>query len=88
MQVGSTQEFSTEVRNNGILADAADITFRYKYGMYGTETIVTPLRASTGNYYTPVTFTESGNLYYRWDTDGAFDVAKEGVVNIAGSVFA
>jgi hypothetical protein len=85
---GSKLTFTTTVKNNGILTDAASIYFKWKVGLYGTETTVTPTRTTTGTYTVDVVPLVGGNLYTRWDTDGTFDVATEPVINIHESAFA
>jgi hypothetical protein len=85
--VGQTKTLSTTVTNNGTLTDAADITFKYKIGRHGQEVPITPSHASLGVYYVEVTPDKSGNLYCRWDTDGALDVASEPIYIIRRSSF-
>jgi hypothetical protein len=90
IHIGETFTLITTVtdRSTGNLADADDITLRYiPGGKYGTEVTATPTRNSTGNYSAEITPTLAGHLYYRWDTDGDYDVATEGIVNVAQSVF-
>lgn len=85
---GMTVTLGTTVYGtDGLPVDAPDLTFRFKVGCDGEETTVTPIRNSLGNYSATFVVPESGNLHYRWDTDGALDVAKEGVVNVAWSAF-
>jgi hypothetical protein len=74
-------------KTTGNLTNAPQITLKHKTGSHGNETVVTPTNVSTGVYSASITPTESGNLHYRWDTDGIYDVAKEGVVNVAESAF-
>jgi hypothetical protein len=90
IHIGETFTLTTRVvdKATGLLADADDLTLRYiPGGKYGTEVTATPTRNSIGAYSAEITPTLSGNLYYRWDTDGDYDVATEGVINVAQSVF-
>lgn len=89
IHIGETFKLQTNVvdRANSNLTDAPNLTLRYKTTSRGEETTLTPIRISVGLYSVAITPTISGNLYYRWDTDGTFDVAKEGVINVARSVF-
>jgi hypothetical protein len=75
------------VRVADVLTDAAQISFKWKEGLYGSETTVTPTRLSVGLYSVSIIPTKGSNLYYRWDTDGVLDVAQEGILNIADSQF-
>lgn len=84
---GSTFYLYNAVRVNDVLTDANDITFTWKMGLYGCPQSVTPERTATGTYRVPVTPLTGGNLYYRWDTEGALDTAAEGVLSIADSQF-
>lgn len=84
---GSTITLRNYVRVSETLTDASAITFTWKMGPRGVETSVTPTRASTGSYYVEITPDEGGNLYYRWDTEGALDMAREGVLSIAETQF-
>lgn len=84
---GTTFYLYNTVRVAGVLTDAATITFQWKMGLYGEPQSVTPERVSTGTYRVPVTPLIGGNLYYRWDTEGALDTAAEGVLSIADSQF-
>lgn len=86
-RIGETKTLSTTVTNNGTLTDASAITFKWKIGRNGTETVLTPTRASLGTYYVTITPDNSGNLYCRWDTDGALDTVEEPIYNIAESAF-
>jgi len=74
-------------KTTGNLTNAPQITLKWKMGSHGQETIVTPTNVSTGVYSASITTTQSGNLHYRWDTDGTYDVAKEGFVRVARSAF-
>lgn len=85
---GMKATFTTTVYGtDGLQTDAPDLTFKFKIGLYGEETSSTPTRTGLGAYSATIDIPSSGNLYYRWDTDGALDVAKEGVVNIARTAF-
>lgn len=85
---GTTITLQTVVKVSGAATDASAITFKWKEGgRRGAEKSVTPTRASTGTYTVSITPTKSGNLYYRWDTEGALDYAEEGVLSIADSAF-
>ena len=89
IHIGETFTLTTTVtdRATNLLADADDLTLIWKVGRLGDETIETPTRNSIGNYSVEIEPTESGNLYFRWDTDGAYNVATEGVISVAESVF-
>ncbi len=78
----------TRVYIGGVLADAPEITLQVKCGRHGVELQVTPTKTDTGTYEGAVIPTGSGNHYYRWDTDGAADIADEGIFNVAESAFA
>jgi hypothetical protein len=84
---GSTLTLTQSVTVGGVLTDAAQITFKWKMGLYGSETSVTPTHTGTGTYSVSITPTSSGDLYWRWDTDGTLDMAQEGVTNIAPTQF-
>jgi DNA-binding XRE family transcriptional regulator len=78
---GSTVPFTTTVKNNGTLVDPTTITFKWKIGLWTNETVVTPTRDSLGSYSVSVPIpadSDGGNLYFRWDTDGNYDIASEG----------
>jgi hypothetical protein len=86
---GQTSTISTVVtsKETGLPADAADLTFHYRYGTDSWATI-TPTRISTGNYEVEITPNKSGVQFHaRWDTDGAFDTAKEFSIWIPRSAF-
>ncbi len=90
IEIGETFTVNTLVidRATGLLADADDLELKYMQGgKHGTAVTLVPTRNSIGDYSAQITPTLSGNLYYRWDTDGDYDVATEGVVNVAQSVF-
>jgi hypothetical protein len=84
---GSTITLRNYVRVDETLTDASAITFMWKMGTRGTENTVTPTRASTGSYYVEITPEEGGDLYYRWDTEGDLDAAREGKLSIADTQF-
>jgi hypothetical protein len=86
---GETFEANTLVtdRDTGNLADAADLTFQYKYGASGTITSVVPTRNSIGNYSVSITTTQVGPLHFRWDTEGSYDVADEQTITVRRSPF-
>lgn len=84
---GSTITLRNFVRVDETLTDAAQIVFIWKMKQRGTEHTVTPTRASTGSYYVEITPEEGGDLYYRWDTEGTLDAAREGVLSIADTQF-
>lgn len=90
IHIGETFTLTTLVtdRATGLPTDADDLTLRYiPGGKYGTEVTAIPTRNSTGSYSVEIAPTVPGHLYYRWDTDGDYDVATEGVINVAQSVF-
>jgi hypothetical protein len=84
---GTTITLSVNVTVSDVLTDAPQVYFKWKMGLYGTETSVTPTHDGTGLYEVSITPLEGGDLYYRWDTEGTLDVAQEGVLNIAGTQF-
>lgn len=84
---GSTITLGLSVYVDGTLTDASAITFQWRMGLYGDQTSVTPTRTGTGVYSVAITPEEGGDLYFRWDTGGALDVAQEGALSIAGSRF-
>lgn len=84
---GTTITITQVVRVDGVATDASAIYFKWKMGLYGSETSVTPTRDGTGTYHVDITPTEGGDLYYRWDTEGDLDTAQEGVINIADTQF-
>ncbi len=85
---GSTIRLTASVYVDDVLTDASAITFKWKMGLYGCENSVTPTHSGPGVYYVDVEPEEGGDLFYRWDTDGALDVAAEGALNIAEPRFA
>lgn len=90
INVGETFTVTTNVldRDTQALTDAPDITLRWKMGRFSNyETTVIPTHVSTGVYSATITPEYSGTLHYRWDTDGAYDVAKEGFVLVRRSAF-
>ena len=86
---GASLTLTTTVTDNGNLVDADTLAFFYRIGVCGRETALTPTRDSLGTY--SVTFLvpkeESGQLHYRWDADGTYDVAREGRITIRRSAF-
>jgi len=84
---GSTITLGLSVYVDDVLTDASAITFQWRMGLYGDQTSVTPTHAGTGLYSAAVTPEEGGDLYFRWDTGGALDVAQEGALSIVGSRF-
>lgn len=84
---GTTITLSQSVRVSDVLTDAADIYFKWKMGLRGTENTETPEHISTGSYEVEITPDQGGDLYYRWDTEGTLDVAQEGVINIKDTQF-
>lgn len=84
---GTTITLTNAVRVAEVLTDASAITFMWKIGLYGTEHTETPTRVSTGTYEVDLTPDKGGDLYWRWDTEGALDTAQEGVINIAPTQF-
>lgn len=84
---GSTIQLTTTVKVGGILTNAAAIEFKWKMGLWGEEVSVTPSLVTTGTYRVSITPLEGGNLYYRWDTEGALDTAKEGVIAVRDTQF-
>lgn len=89
IDVGETFTVTTTVisRTTNLPVDAAQITLKWKIGAEGTWHTETPTHDSTGVYSVSLTPTESGLLYGRWDTDGAYDVAKEFVILVRRSAF-
>lgn len=84
---GSSITFTTQVTVNGVLSDAAAISFKWKIGRSGAETTVTPIHAGSGIYEATIVPTEAGALFWRWDTDGTIDQAKEGHTMIEETQF-
>lgn len=84
---GSTITLTQSVRVDDVLTDAAAIRFFWKEGLYGAQAEVAPTRTATGTYEVSITPTIGGDLYYRWDTEGALDTAQEGVISVAPSQF-
>lgn len=85
---GSTITLTVTVTNNGIPTNASAILFKWKIGVWGAEQTVAPVNFATGVYKATITPLEGGNLYYRWDTEGALDTAKEGIIAVRESRFA
>lgn len=83
-QVGETFTVTTTVTDKAtnLPADANDITCKYIIEPYGTLTTATPTRVSTGVYSVEITPDRPGTLYVSWDTNGAYDVADEFMVNV------
>lgn len=84
---GSTITLGNTVRVDGVLTDAAQITFQWRMGLTGTITSVTPTRTALGTYEVSITPLKGGNLYYRWDTEGELDTAGEQTLSIQDSKF-
>lgn len=63
------------------------ITFKWKIGKREVETTVTPSNPTTGVYTVDVVPGADGNLHARWDTEGAYDVVAEPIINIKESAF-
>ena len=84
---GTTVTLQTEVRSGGALTDSSAITFKWKHGNFGEEKSITPTNVSTGIYTVDIIPARSGNVYYRWDTEGALNTSKDGVLSIARSNF-
>ena len=68
--------------------EAPQINFKYKIGSQSPETSIIATHEGLGVYSVKITPETSGNLFYRWDTEGTYDVVKEGIINVAPSVFA
>jgi hypothetical protein len=85
---GSTITIRASVYVDDALTNASAIAFKWKMGRYGCEQSATPSNAGTGLYDAELTPEQSGDLYYRWDTEGDLDTAQEGVINIAPTQFA
>jgi hypothetical protein len=67
--------------------DTPEIAFKWQIGWCGLPHTVTPTRISEGHYEVSITPTESGTLFWRWDTDGETDAVKEGHDIILPSAF-
>ena len=100
---GSTITFRLSIYVDEVLTDASAVTFTWRMGSpassyqslsqflaggsAGAQTSVTPTHDGTGLYSAEVTPETGGNLYWRWDTEGALDTAREGVLSIAETQF-
>lgn len=85
---GSSITYSVPVTVGGVLTNEADTVFKWKIGRCGDEATVTPTHPSTGLYTVTIVPLESGCLFWRWDTDGTIDQAKEGHTIIEETQFA
>jgi len=66
-QKGETLVIRTSVKNaSGVLEDPDEITFKYKMGLNGDETSLTPQNISTGIYEVETVTNEAGNFYGVW----------------------
>lgn len=77
---------------NGNPVDTPSLKFIWQLGetQDGAQPVtITPTFISTGMYQVVfiVTDRRGGVVYYRWDTDGDIDVAKEGRLYVKPSVF-
>ena len=84
---GTTVTLTTNVTQAGALTDAAAITFKWRHGNRGVETSITPTNTGTGVYTVSFIPLKTGNVYYRWDTEGTLNTAKEGTLAIADTQF-
>lgn len=84
---GATITLPTVVKVSGVDTDAAGIIFKWKEGAFGEDKSITPTRTATGTYEVSITPSRSGNIYFRWDTEGALDSVEEGVLSVARSRF-
>ena len=100
---GSTITFGLSIYVDEVLTDASAVAFTWRMGgpvspheslaqfLAGSgntsQTSVTPTHDGTGLYSAEVTPETGGNLYWRWDTEGALDTAREGVISIAETQF-
>jgi len=78
---------TTIVKDAGVETDAAAITFKWRQGRHGVEKSITPTNTATGTYSVSFTPLKGGNVYYRWDTEGALNYAAEGTLSIADTAF-
>lgn len=78
--------YQTTVRNNGVLATPATITFQWKICHWGAWQTATPAALSTGVYAVYITPLYGGPLYWKWKTTGPA-VQEEGMTLIEGSEF-
>ena len=84
---GTTVTLTNMVKVSGALTDAAAITFTWRQGRRGAEKSITPTNTATGTYEVSFTPLKGGNVYYRWDTEGTLNTAKEGTLAIADTAF-
>ena len=84
---GTTVTLTNVVKVSGAATDAAAITFKWRQGRRGAEKTITPTNTATGTYSVSFTPLKGGNVYYRWDTEGALDYAEEGVLSVADTAF-
>lgn len=84
---GTTVTLQTQVTAGGALTNSASITFKWKHSNFGEEKSITPTNTATGTYQVQITPTRSGNVYYRWDTEGTLNTSKDGVLSVARSPF-
>lgn len=92
--VGMTLTYRVEVEEPDVepdpgsdLIDTPEIVFKWQIGWCGIQHTVTPTRISQGLYEVSITPTESGTLFWRWDTEGETDTVKEGHDIILASAF-
>lgn len=83
----TTVTLTTNVTVGGALTDSAAITFKWRQGNRGAEKSITPTNSSTGVYTVSFIPLKAGHVYYRWDTEGTLNTAKEGTLAIADSQF-
>jgi hypothetical protein len=82
-KIGFTAQIKVDLQST----DTPQIHFIYKITNRGEEKTLTPTRLGLGLYFIELVPGEAGNLFFRWDTEGSLDTAKEGVINIAPSAF-
>ena len=84
---GTPQTITNTFYSGSTPTDPTTITFKWRQGWYGAETIVTPTKIGTGIYSATITPSWGGNIYYRWESTGSPTVTYEGVINIAPTRF-
>lgn len=79
----------TTYDENGDPVSTPELTFKWQLGEAGELKTETPVELSTGRYQVSFVVEDKagGTVFYRWDTDGDTDVAKEGRLFIKPSVF-